>query len=241
MRKHDLSCRLFCTLTLLFGFHIAAWAQEARISSRADVSALLKNLKHDEDEVAFQAAEKLRTLGKPAVSPLNEFLKNEKDCRSRVLAAQVLLGLAPESDSVVPSMLNVLKDGCYFSPRKDSRVRQEAASVLTNTAAGIGELAELLRDKSFFGRFERRSAVFAFDELTEKIEAARPDGVTPTPEVINATKAAIPALIQALADEDKIVHCMAYESLEQLRASRHKELRDEANKLMPGIEARCSR
>lgn len=99
----------------------------------------------------------------------------------------------------------------------------------------------MLKGKSIFGRFERRSVVFAFDELTEKIEGVRPDSITPTPEMISAIKAAIPLLIRALDDKDEIVHCMAYESLEQLQRSKHKELRDEANRLMEGVKVRCSR
>lgn len=114
------------------------------MSSPADIPALVKKLKDDKEDIALQAAEELRKFGQPAVLPLREFLKKEKGCRPRVLAAQLLIGLAPDSEVIVPSMLDVLKNGCYWSPQKDMMVRQNAAFVLANIPAGVRELAELL-------------------------------------------------------------------------------------------------
>jgi HEAT repeat protein len=242
MRKHKLPSHIvFAVALTLFSLNTLSLAQESRVNSRADIPLLIKKLKDNKEDVALQAARELSDIGQPVVLPLSEFLKKEKDCRSRVLAATLLLGLAPDSEIIVSGMLDVLKNGCYFSPRKDISVRQDAAFLLTSTAKGISALAELLKGKSAFGRFERRSVVFAFDELTEKIEGARPDSTTPTPEIISAVKAAIPLLILALDDKDEIVHCMAYESLEQLQASKHVELRNEANRLMQRVKVRCSK
>jgi hypothetical protein len=216
----------------------ASSAQATRVNSATDIPALIKKLKDDKDEVALQTAEELGKLGQPVVLPLQEFLKKERGCRPRVLAAQLLTGLAPDSEVIVSSMLDVVKNPCYWSPQRDLIVRRNAAFVLANTVAGVRTLTEMLKSKK---TFERRSAVFAFDELTEKIEGVRPDSISATPAIISATKAAIPSLIQALNDKDEIVYCVAYESLEQLQRSKHDDLRDEANRLMKGVNVRCSR
>ncbi|MGH9880881.1 MAG: hypothetical protein ACRD6N_05545, partial [Pyrinomonadaceae bacterium] len=94
-----------------------------------------------------------------------------------------------------------------------------------------------LKDKD---TFIRRSAAFAFDEFTERIEG-RPPEIAGTPEIISATKAALPALVQALNDKDEVVRCMSYESLEQVQRSKHEALRSEANRLMRGLTVNCSR
>lgn len=224
---------------MLVCFHTASPAQEPVSGGRADVPALIKRLKDDKEDVAGRAAGDLLDIGQPAVLPLRAFLEKEKGCRPRVLAASVLTRLAPDSEVIASSMLEVLKDGCSWSPQKDMILRQHAAYVLAETPAGVRALAGLLKGRSVFGRFERRSAVFAFDELTEKIEGVRPDSVAPTPELLGALKDAIPSLVHAVTDKDETVRCMAFESLEQLRRSKHKDLRDEADRLMQGVEARC--
>jgi HEAT repeat protein len=241
MRKNKLPLHIILAISLtLSGFISSSWAQ-GNTNSPAEIVGLIKKLKDGKEEVALQAARELKAMGQSVVQPLSEFLKKEDDCRARVLAARLLLELAPDKEVIVSSLLEVLKDGCYFSPQKDMSVRQSAAFLLTNTPSGISALAELFKGKSAFGRFERRSAAFAFDELTEKIEGARPDSITPTPEMISAVKSAIPQLIMALNDKDETVHCMAFEVLEQLQASKHQELRNEAGRLMQGVNAHCSR
>jgi hypothetical protein len=241
MRKHKLTLHIILAISLSLPGLITLSRAQGGTHSSADIIALIKKLKDDKDDVALQAARELKAMGQSAVPPLSEFLKKEDDCRARVLAARLLLELASDKEVVVPGLLEVLKDGCYFSPQKDMSVRQSAAFLLTNTPSGIAALAELFKGKSAFGRFERRSAAFAFDELTEKIEGGRPDSITPTPAIISAVKAAIPLLTLALNDKDETVHCMAFEVMEQLKASKHEDLKNEATRLMQGVSARCSR
>jgi HEAT repeat protein len=238
MNKHSLIARSVYNLVLLiFSIHAAAFTQDAG-NLQADIPGLIRKLKDGNEDVALKAAAELYEIGRPAVSPLIELLNQEKGCRPRVLAAQVLAQLAPDSEAIVSSMLDVVRNPCYWSPQKDLSIRRNAAFVLANTAAGVQALAAMLSSKK---TFERRSAAFAFDELTERIEGVRPDSIKSTPELISATKGAIPSLVRALADKDEIVRCMSYESLEQLQRSRHRELRDEANRLMQGAQVRCSR
>jgi hypothetical protein len=52
--------------------------------------------------------------------------------------------------------------------------------------------------------FERRSAAFAFDDLTERLDG-RPPEIVATPEMLAATKEALPTLAQALNDMDDYV------------------------------------
>jgi hypothetical protein len=65
---------------------------------------LIKKLK--EKREAEQAAMELFKIGPPAVPPLNDFVREERGCRPRVLAAQLLIELAPESEAIVSSMLD---------------------------------------------------------------------------------------------------------------------------------------
>lgn len=88
-------------------------------------------------------------------------------------------------------------------------VRRQAALVLVGAAAGIRALAGLLVSKS---TFERRSAAFAFNDLTERLDGRHPE-IVATPEILAATKEALSTLVQALNDKDEIVRCMAFESL----------------------------
>ena len=224
-----------------FAFNNGAIAQQSAAINSPDIPALLKRLKNDKDDVAVKAAEELQKIGQPAVGPLSAFLKKDNGCGPRILGAQVMLRLDPGNASIVTSMKEVLNDSCSWSPEKDIMLRQQAAAILIKVPAGVVELSKLLQGKSIFGRFERRTVAFAFDELTEKIEGVRPDSIVPTAEMIAAIKASIPFLIMALDDKDETVHCMAFESLDQLQRSRHAKLRDEAKRLMQGVKVRCTR
>ena len=87
--------------------------------------------------------------------------------------------------------------------------------------------------------FVRRSAAFAFDDVTERLEG-RPPELQPTPAILAAVAAALPPLRDAaLHDNDDIVRCVSYESLGQASRSKHKALREPARKLMKGQRSRC--
>jgi hypothetical protein len=87
----------------------------------------------------------------------------------------------------------------------------------------------------------RRSAAFAFDDLTERLQGRLPV-VEATTEIVEATRRAFPLLLDAaLRDRDEVVRCMSYESLDQARLSKYEALRTEASRLLEGKAIPCSR
>ncbi len=228
--------RLSVFILLFFCFTVLCLAQES--NSQLDTSTLIRRLKDKDERVAVRVVDLLINRGSEVVPPLIAFLNAEKECLPRVLAASVIYKLDRKNGVVVPTLANVMKNKCYSDRQKDIVIRREAAFALATIPEGIRVLVETFKDKD---TFNRQSAAFAFDELTERIEEGRPDKIEPTPEIIGATKAAIPSLIEAMNDKDEIVRCMSYESIEQLQRSQHEELREEANRLMQGVKVRCSR
>ncbi|HEY7543652.1 MAG TPA: HEAT repeat domain-containing protein, partial [Blastocatellia bacterium] len=88
-----------------------------------------------------------------------------------------------------------------FDGMDDGLRRRHSAFQLASCEKGIAILIEMLRDRDVF---IRRSAVFAFDELTEQSEIPK------------IAKNAIPALKELLKDPDEIVRGMAGEVLKQM-------------------------
>ena len=206
----------FCFITLfLFSAHTNLWAQEARASQQADIPTLVRQLKDKNHEVAEDAADKLIKVGPPAKLPVTEMLKKEKGCSERILAARVLGKIDPDNETIVPALVGVLKDVCAASVQKDYMLRRSAAVELTETAAGIRKLTELLKDKK---NFIRESVVFAFDERTEGLEDA-------SPSVLQAIEESLPALIEATKDKDEVVSGMSTEVLDQIENGPSEKLR----------------
>ncbi len=133
------------------------------------------------------------------------------------------------------TLIDIIKGKCKATPPRDLIIRRQAAFALVAKLEGIPIIAGMLKEKD---TFIRRSAAFAFDELTERLQG-RPPAIPATPEIINATKAALPPLVEALNDKDDVVRCMSYEALEQLRGSKHEILRSEVNRLMQDLKVQC--
>jgi hypothetical protein len=229
-----------------------AAAREARpAADAAQLIAVLKAKRSDptphEARALDQAVEGLKRMGGAAVPAIKEFLNSGKgpgrvqaaaalagidpsDALARrtlddiarrgkgddiIAAAVVLAELDPENDAAVPALVEMASKSIWLPSRK-ALVRQKgSAFALALTAPGVSALTPLL---GHWDSWVRQAAAFAFDERTESLSRA-------SPAVRAATRAAIPALVKALADKDEIVRGMAAESLEQLGADALPELK----------------
>ena len=238
MRKHILNFRVVCTFALLpFSLYATSLAQEIKENKQVDVPSLIKKLEDKDEGAALAAGVELIQAGKSVIPLLVDSLKQKRGCQFQFVASGVVYQLDEKNEVVNSTLIDIVSGKCKGTSTNDLIIRRQAAFALVGKAEGIPVIAEMLKDKD---TFIRRSAAFAFDELTERIEG-RPPQVKATPEVLRATKAALPSLVQALSDKDEIVRCMSFESLEQIQRSKHEELRFEANSLMQGVTVRCSR
>jgi HEAT repeat protein len=239
MSAQTINSRTVVFLVLVFFFlSPALLGQELNRSQSADVPTLIKRLEDKNTRVAMDAANSLVRVGESVVPLLVDNLKHRKSCQFQFAASGVIYQIEHKPETVNPILADISWGKCKGSSQSDLLIRRQAAIVLGSRAVGIPIMVEMLKDKD---TFNRRSAVFAFDELTERIEEKRPDGIKVTPEILNATKAAIPSLVQALEDKDEVVRCMSYESLQQLQKSMRVELRAESSRLLQGITVRCSK
>ena len=214
------------------------------------VASLLGALKGEDARAREGAVEELRRIGQAAVPALTEFLNKEKGS-GRAYAAKALAGIEPknalarqtlediaragkgdevieaawalgeidpENDAAVPTLVKMASQTFLIPSQKNMGRQRGAAFALAHTAPGIRALTPLL---SHWDSWVREAAVFALDDLTETLRYA-------TPSKRAAVKEAIPALVKALADKDKIVRGMAAEDLEQIGADAVPELKKAA-------------
>lgn len=229
--RHTLALSLLLTLC---GAAPSALARQ----TGEDVPALIKQLEGKRDAEVLEAAGALRRLGPSVIPALEEAMRKRRGCQFLYVASGVVYAIDKDKRRANPVLSDVVLGRCEGSSRRDLMVRRVAAFALAERAEGLPVVAQLFRDKE---GFNRQSAAFAFDELTEKIRDSRPDGVAATPELLKALKEALPLLVEATGDGDEVVRCMSYEALEQARSAPSAELRAEVERLMRGVKVRCNR
>lgn len=239
MRNHFIRCSATLSLLwLLSSFNPFLSAQASQTTGEADVPALVNKLEDKNERTVMMAAVALKKIGPSVIPALVEGLKQRKGCQFQFVASGVVYDLDRKQETANPILIDVALGRCEGSSKNDLAVRRHAAFALVTRAEGIPAVAQMLSDKD---TFTRRSAAFAFDELTEKMGGARPDSIKVTPEILKAAKDALPLLVHALGDKDEVVRCMSFEAIEQAQGSTHQELRAEANRLMQGVKVRCSK
>lgn len=190
-------------------------AQETRPKSESEIRALIaksrsKNLKTSDE--AREALSKLDTKSLPALASI---LKKGKPCE-RVAVAQWFIEFDRNNKDLAPAMTEVATGGSLrslFNLQEEMMCRRGAAFVLAFSADGIRVLTRLLKEGDLF---ERQSAIFAFDELTET--SNYPEGSVP------AMKDAIPAIAKATKEKDQTMSCMSDEVLGQIARGTNSEL-----------------
>lgn len=170
-------------------------------SSTARVQTLIEKLRSAEDDVRFEAARSLSKMGREAIPPLNEALNSEKGY-ARVYAARVLRNIEQGNQVAQSTLTSIAKDN-----QEKLDVRRYAAYVLALSPTGVSPLVKLLDDND---SFVRQSAAFALNELFDISGHLTAEYKPPLTE-------AIPILIAAMGDEDRVVSGIAAECVAQLR------------------------
>jgi HEAT repeat protein len=221
---------------------IALFVREPAMAAIRDAQGksardLIRDLEATDDRVVMAAAEALVGMGPAVIPQLTEALHERSGCQLQWAASGVLYRLE-RGNPLVNDTLRVITAGkCTGQSPRDAIIRRQAAFALVGKAEGIPIIAALLEEKDVF---TRRSAAFAFDDLTERLEG-RPPAVEATAEILDLTAGAFARLARAMMDKDEIVRCMSYEALEQARRSRHESLRLAATNALSGQRPDCSR
>jgi hypothetical protein len=232
-----MSKRLVWMLTLFVAAApLCASGAAAQTKVGAEVASLIERLGDGDEEKAMRAAHALAGMGPRVIPALAESLKRRRGCQFQFVASGVIYAIDKDEAAANPVLADVASGRCEGSSENDRNVRRMAAFALVTRAEGIPHVARMLRAGETFAR---RTAAFAFDELTEKMNGARPDSVEVTPEMLSAVRAALPLLAGALADRDEVVCVMSREALEQAQGAPSAELRAEAARLLKASPPRC--
>ena len=180
--------------------HFAQICFDAPEQDSAEIQDLLTKLRSDDDATRYEALQALSKFGQGIIPTINEALRKESGY-AKTYAARVLLNVEPENQLALKALAEIARGK---QERKD--VRRYASYVMALSRSGIGTLAGMLKDEDVF---VRRSAAFALEEAIE-------NGHYLPPNFEQALSDALPALVSALADDDKIVSGVSAEAFEQI-------------------------
>lgn len=203
----------FATLALLALLLSPALAQQPK--TEADIRDLISKSRSKDVKTSDAAEEALSKLDRNSLPVLTSILKKGNPCE-RVAVAQWFIENDRNNKDLVPAMTQVATGGSLrslFHLQEEMMCRRAAAYVLGLSADGIPVLTRLLREGD---TWERQSAVFALDDLTET--SNYPDGS------ISAFKELIPELAKATKAKDHTLSCMADEVLGQIARGENPEL-----------------
>jgi HEAT repeat protein len=169
--------------------------------------SLLAILRRGSEVERQRAAQALARIGKPALQPLIETLKNDKDSGARAAAAFALGQMGPLSATALPDLTAALRDG-------EERVRGSSASALARLGpaakGAIPPLVEMVSHDAHPGAAiealgaigpAARDAVPALIAVLkdEKKEATtRASAATAIPRIAPADRQVIPALVEGM-------------------------------------------
>lgn len=213
MRKY-IFCLSILSL-LMIGTGLICFSQEPK--TETEIRTLLKNSRDKDFKVSDKANEELSKIDAKSIPTLMRILRKGKPCE-RVGAAGLIVNLDRNNKEVVPILTELATGGSLlslFNLEEEMMCRRGAAFLLGLSVDGIRVLIRLLKEGDLF---ERQSAIFAFDELTET--ANYPEGS------LQAMKEAIPVISKATKEKDETLSCMADEVLRQIVRGGDKELRN---------------
>lgn len=221
---------------LLLAVALAA-AQAPPPVDAARVRDLLVLIGAPDQKGALEAAEELQRMG-PGVGPaLVEALQTTPACQVQFLTSGVLRQLQIEPALVETTLVDLARGACPASTLADAGLQHRAALAIVDRPGGIRLLATLLRDRD---PFARRRAVFALDELTERLQPDHPRAIAPTPEILAATEAVLqPLRSVAVSERLKEIRCLAFEAVDQARRLPHEVLRARATALLAHADVDC--
>lgn len=192
------------------------------------------------DAVSAQdAAVDLVRIG-PAVRPeVVGFLRTRTSCRALWLASNVLARLQLEPALVETKWIAVAGGDCTARRPQEMRTWQEAAYAVVDRPAGIDLMTRLLRARDPAGR-ER--AARALHRLAERLSPGHAEPIAATPEIVAATREALPALRRVVeSTESMATRCTAFDALRRAADLPQQEIRTRARAVSEGLRLDCSR
>jgi hypothetical protein len=198
-------------------------AQSARPRTESEIRALIKQSRSKDSKIADAANSELAKLDTKSLPALLNILKTGKLC-DRTSAADSIVDLDPNNPALVPALTEIARGGSLrslFNLQEEMMCRRGATYLLAFSTEGIRVLTHLLNQGDLW---ERQSAIFAFDELTET--SNYPTGS------VEIMKDAIPVIAEASKEKDRIMHNMAGEVLEQISGGPNDELSAIARKYL---------
>jgi hypothetical protein len=188
-------------------------SQEPKPISEAELRALIKTSLSKEHKAANEAVEKLSELTVRDLPILGVIAKKGTTCE-RMKAAQAIVDLNKENKTLIPVLVELSTTGNEFSSEEELLCRRGATFLLAFSSDGIRVLTDMLKHGK--NLFIRRSAIFAFDELTET--GNYPEGG------LEAMKAAIPIIAESRKLQDQVMENMSNEVLWQIVRQGDKDL-----------------
>ena len=216
-------CLLWVSALVLIAHGPSTVAQDKRPKSEAEIRALIKKSRSKDLKIADEANAELAKLDAKSLPALLRILKCGKPC-DRVSAAESIVDLDPNNPELVPALTEIARGGSLHSLsnlREEMMCRRGATYLLAFSADGIRALTDLLNQGDLW---ERQSAIFALDELTET--SNYPEGS------LQIMKDAIPVIAKATKEKDRIMHNVAGEVLEQISGGPNNELSALARKYL---------
>jgi len=187
----------------------------AQQPTAAEIRKLIAKSRSKDLKTSDNANDALSKLDAKSLPALVTILRKGEPCE-QVEAAHLIFNLDPKNPDIVPVMTNVTRGASLrtlFHLEDEMMCRRAAAYVLALSAEGVPVLTRLLREGD---TWERQTAVFALDDLTET--SNYPDGSIP------AFKELIPELAKATKAKDRVLSEMADEVLGQIARGANAEL-----------------
>lgn len=192
------------------------------------------------DAVSAQdAAVELVRIG-PSVRPeVVGFLRTRTSCRALWLASNVLARLQLEPALVETKWIAVAAGDCTARRPQEMRTWQEAAYAVVDRPAGVDLMTRLLRARDPAGR-ER--AARALHRLAERLSPGHAEPIAATPEIVAATREALPGLSRVVESTESMeTRCAAFDALRRARDLPQEEIRTRARAVSEGLRLECSR
>jgi hypothetical protein len=208
--------RFISFIAMLMFLHLSlspAFAQQPK--TEAEIRRLIEQSRSKDLKTADAAEEALSKVDSNSLPALTSILKKGNPCE-RVAVARWFVKNDPQNKDLVPAMAQVATGGSFrtlFHLEEEMMCRRAAFYVLATSANGLSALTRLMREGD---TWERQSAVFALDDLTET--SNYPDGSVP------AFRELIPELAKATKAKDRTLSGVADEVLRQIARGSNAEL-----------------
>lgn len=222
MNRLRLNFLLVSLILILMCFPLVV-AQQPK--TEAEIRQLLAKSQTKDLKTSDDAKAALSKLDASSLPPLVSILRNGNPCE-QVAVAQLIIELDPKNVDIVPIMTSVVRGASlrtFFNLQEEMMCRRAAAYVLLLSADGIPVLFRLLKEGDLW---ERQTAIFALDDLTET--SNYPEGSIP------AMKELIPEIARTTKAGDRVLSEMADEVLGQIARGPNAELSALAKRYLPG-------